>query len=50
MKARVITAAATLALATASVPPFILDHFGDSSGPPLIDVNTMVQHVNILTS
>ncbi|WP_188187949.1 hypothetical protein [Nonomuraea sp. SYSU D8015] len=49
MKARVLTAVATLALASATLPPLVLDQLG-SNGPPLVDVQTFVQHINVLTS
>ncbi|MFB4271792.1 hypothetical protein [Nonomuraea sp. GTA35] len=48
MKVRVLTAVAALALA-GGAPPLQLDSLG-SGGPPLLNVETMVQHVNLLTS
>ncbi|MFC7583934.1 hypothetical protein ACFQYP_09340 [Nonomuraea antimicrobica] len=47
MKVRVLTAVAALALA-AGAPPILLD--GLVGGPPLVDVQTFVQHINVLTS
>ncbi|MGW0805865.1 hypothetical protein [Nonomuraea sp. NPDC002799] len=49
MKARILTALAVLALAAATAPPIALDRLG-SGDPPLIDVQTWIQHVNVLTS
>ncbi|WP_171075330.1 hypothetical protein [Nonomuraea basaltis] len=49
MKVRVAAAVAAFALASATASPAILDQFG-SGEPPLVDVQTWIQHVNILTS
>ncbi|MFI7703641.1 hypothetical protein [Nonomuraea sp. NPDC049480] len=49
MKARVMTAVAALALASAAAPPFVLDQLGSGS-TPFVDVQTFVQHFNVLTS
>jgi hypothetical protein len=49
LKARVLIAAAALGLASAAAPPLVLDRLA-SGEPPLIDVQTWIQHVNILTS
>ncbi|WP_153264020.1 hypothetical protein [Nonomuraea phyllanthi] len=46
MKARVLTAAA-LALAAAALP-VSLDRL--TGGPPLVQVETWVQHINVMTS
>jgi hypothetical protein len=48
LKVRVLTALTALALA-ATAPPITLDYLG-SDKPPIVDVQTWVQHVNILTS
>ncbi|MFC5835206.1 hypothetical protein [Nonomuraea insulae] len=48
MKVRVLTAIAVLALAYGA-PPALLDALG-SGDPPLVDVHTYVQHINVLTS
>lgn len=48
MKVRVLTAIAVLALAFGA-PPAILDTLG-ASDPPLVEVQTWVQHINVLTS
>ncbi|WP_187414514.1 hypothetical protein [Nonomuraea sp. PA05] len=48
MKVRVLAAVATLALA-GGAPPILLDNL-DGGAPPLVTVETMVQHVNVLTS
>ncbi|MEV0160787.1 hypothetical protein ACGFJC_11675 [Nonomuraea fuscirosea] len=48
MKVRVLTAVAALALA-AGLPPSILDELGKGN-PPLVDIQTYVQHINVLTS
>ncbi|MEQ4719233.1 hypothetical protein [Nonomuraea sp. B19D2] len=47
MKARVLTAVAAFALAGAA-PLVTLHHL--SGGPPIVEVVTWVQHINILTS
>ncbi|MFI7637224.1 hypothetical protein [Nonomuraea sp. NPDC049400] len=47
MKARVLTAVAALALAGA-VPLVTLDHH--AGGPPIVEVVTWIQHINVLTS
>ncbi|MCK2216829.1 hypothetical protein MF672_023980 [Actinomadura sp. ATCC 31491] len=50
MKARSLTVIAAFALAAAAIaPPSLLDHL-DSNSPPLVQVETWVQHVNVLTS
>ncbi|MGN9842746.1 hypothetical protein ACTMTI_31940 [Nonomuraea sp. H19] len=49
MKIRVLTAVAAFALAAAAAPPIALDQLG-AGGSPLVDVQTWVQHVNLLTS
>ncbi|UBU10114.1 hypothetical protein [Nonomuraea gerenzanensis] len=48
MKVRVLIAAAALALA-GGAPPLHLDSLG-SGEPSLVQVETMIQHVNVLTS
>ncbi|GAA1667531.1 hypothetical protein GCM10009733_076340 [Nonomuraea maheshkhaliensis] len=48
MKVRVLTAAAALAL-VAGAPPFILDELG-TSDRQLVDIQTYIQHINVLTS
>ncbi|MEV0385182.1 hypothetical protein [Nonomuraea sp. NPDC050643] len=48
MKIRVLIAVAALALA-AGAPPLVLDGLG-SGGPPYLDVQAYVQHINVLTS
>ncbi|WP_211370906.1 hypothetical protein, partial [Nonomuraea turkmeniaca] len=50
LKARVLTAVAALALAAATAPPILFDYRLGSGGPPLLDVQAWVQHVNVLTS
>ncbi|MFG1708980.1 hypothetical protein ACFLIM_37875 [Nonomuraea sp. M3C6] len=51
MKVRVLTAVAALALAAAA-PPITLDSLGSlaSNDPPLVEVQTWIQHINVLTS
>ncbi|WP_211267442.1 hypothetical protein [Nonomuraea candida] len=59
MKARALTALAAMVLATGA-PPILLEALDsghtpilgslNGGGPPLVDVQTMVQHVNVLTS
>ncbi|MEW9555913.1 hypothetical protein [Nonomuraea sp. NPDC050783] len=49
MKAGSLTVIAAFALATAITPPVLLDHLGSGS-PPLAEIQTWVQHVNVLTS
>jgi hypothetical protein len=48
LKARVLLAVAALAMAFGT-PPIVLDTLG-SLDPPLIEMHTFVQHINILTS
>ncbi|MFB4275633.1 MULTISPECIES: hypothetical protein [unclassified Nonomuraea] len=48
MKVRALAVFATLALA-GGAPPLILDGLGTNE-PPLVEVQTWVQHINVLTS
>ncbi|SEG91166.1 hypothetical protein SAMN05444920_107206 [Nonomuraea solani] len=47
MKIRVLIAAGVLALA-AGAPPLVLDKLGE--GTPVVNVESYVQHINVLTS